>query len=113
MSLSNKDYCSQVCRGKCCKVWDDFETLKRCPNLTKDNLCSIYKERYQENKPYSFLVQINSKEFLAKCGRIAEMLAEKTLPKWIEDQCCYAHPELLEEHEDKERSSIRFQGGKF
>jgi len=30
------------------------------------------------------------------CGRIEKIIEKGLLPKEIEDQCCFAHPELLE-----------------
>jgi hypothetical protein len=31
------------------------------------------------------------------CGHIEQIIAKGLLPKEIEDGCCYAHPELLNE----------------
>ena len=31
--------------GACCKLFNPFTGLGRCPRLTADDLCSIYEER--------------------------------------------------------------------
>jgi hypothetical protein len=75
--------------------------LCKCPKLSDNNTCSIYKERFELNIPYSWVdykIQEdgNIDIIQAKCGLIKQILKNKGLPKEIEDQCCFAHPELLE-----------------
>jgi hypothetical protein len=94
--MSHKDYCSKVCKAKCCKAYDGFEDVQTCPKLTGQNLCGMYKERFEQHKPYSFFVILNNKGYEAKCGYIENMLSSPNFPYWIRKQCCYAHPELLE-----------------
>lgn len=93
--MEAKQYCSEICGAKCCKVWDGQTKIAQCPKLSKEKLCGFYKERYQENKPFSFLVVINGNENLANCGNIGQMILDGTLPEWIKSQCCYAYPDLL------------------
>lgn len=96
------DYCSRICKAKCCKVWDGRDCLAVCPKVDDQNLCSIYIERFKTEPPmpYSFSTLATRGDRLhvisASCGRIEEIIAAGALPKWIEDQCCFAHPELLE-----------------
>ena len=97
--MTEKDYCSNVCGGKCCKVYhpSNGKEFGQCPQLTEDNLCNIYEKRYREKMPYYFTVIDNNFAVHSyRCGYIKQIIAENKLPKWIEDQCCHAHPELLE-----------------
>lgn len=100
MGISKEDYCSKVCGAKCCTHWPDNHT---CRNLTKDCKCSIYKERFGPGSPEFEIVDLYAaptkqgqriKQLI--CGRIELLIAKGDLPKWIEKQCCWAHPELLE-----------------
>lgn len=97
--MEPKEYCSKICGSKCCKVWDGMQAVATCPKLNKDNLCDIYKERYTEKKPYSFLAIINGNGKLASCGNISDMILTGALPDWIKSQCCYAYPELLKAYD--------------
>lgn len=95
-------YCSEVCGAKCCKVYleDTDEVLCECPKLSENRTCSIYKERYEQGKPYGFQKLVPHRTGLkvisVDCGEVKEILKKKQLPGWIEAQCCFAHPELLE-----------------
>jgi len=99
-SLTVKEYCSEVCGGKCCYVYHEDKPLTACPQLNEQKLCSIYRERYELNQPYSFSKKLRRGDKLfvinTKCGRIEDLIKNHTLPKEIEDQCCFAHPELLQ-----------------
>lgn len=105
--ISQKDYCSKICGGKCCCVWEKQQItgpklLTQCPKLAPNKLCSIYKERFEQDLPYSFsdIVKDSNNDLQlirVDCGRIEQMIKDGVLPKWIEDQCCFAHPELLED----------------
>jgi len=100
VGITREDYCSKVCGGKCCKHWEDNHT---CRNLTKNCKCGIYGERFRDNAPDFEIVDLYAaptkqgqriKQLV--CGRIEVQLEKGMIPKWIEKQCCYAHPELLE-----------------
>jgi len=106
-SISKKEYCSTICKGKCCYVYYDDIPVAACPKLDENNLCSIYKERYEENKPFHFIKSISYKDKLlvikADCGKIADVLKSNKLPENIKKQCCWHNPKLLEiHHEDQE-----------
>jgi hypothetical protein len=77
----------------------------RCPRQAADGSCSIYAVRYSAPLLQETLVQVGTwrnrrgieRPFV--CGHIENIIAEGNLPKHIEDVCCYAYPELLEETE--------------
>lgn len=82
--LSNKDrYCIEVCKAKCCFT----SAGKRCPNLTAENKCGIYK-LWKDN-------WCNYKTEEIWTVPIMYAIKNKLLPQDIAAQCCYAHPELL------------------
>ncbi len=96
--MTHDEYCIKVCGGKCCTLYPAGKAPIRCPRLAKDGSCSVYKERYPANEPTPRLVQVGTvlgKPFM--CGMIEDVLASGAMPKSIQDQCCYAHPELLNE----------------
>jgi hypothetical protein len=88
------EYCSQVCGAKCCRVPGED---KACPMLTSGNLCSIYRQRYEEGKPYSFVFQSKKtlKVLRVDCGSIHDLIREGRLSEDVARQCCVVHPELL------------------
>lgn len=102
-------YCKDVCGGKCCTLHDPDDGEVRCRNLTRQNTCRIYHQRYAPGAPD--LVQVGrykSKVFVNKatgklawrpfmCGRIDQLLAAGRVPEEIARGCVYAHPELLKE----------------
>lgn len=101
--ISHAEYCQNICGAKCCKIpSEDFS----CPKLTKDNLCSIYQERFAEGQPAEKLISIFRSKIRGangqivfkamSCGRIAKLITDKKLPPEVEAQCCFAHPELLD-----------------
>jgi hypothetical protein len=75
-----------------------------CPKLGADNLCTIYKERYEENKPYGFkkIVPRNNKLLVVEvtCGKIEDILKTNELPDSVKKQCCFYNPKLLEIHHE-------------
>lgn len=69
-----------------------------CPRL-KDCKCTIYDKRFSpEYGDYEEVARVKIGDNLIPfiCGRIEKLLKDKLLPEPIEQQCCYAHPELLE-----------------
>jgi hypothetical protein len=76
-----------------------------CPNLNKDNLCSIYKERYEEGKPYRVTKAMTYKDKLLvinmDCGNIKDILKRNGLPEAVKKQCCYFDKNLLKVQNDK------------
>ena len=101
-TLTKKEYCSTVCGAKCCIIHYDGVELMPCPKLDQDNLCTIYKERYEEKKPYSFTKALpyNGKLLVLKmdCGNIKDVLKGNGLPDHVKKQCCYYNPKLLKVH---------------
>lgn len=89
--MTHDEYCIEICKAKCCKLWDNKKESYRCIKLSSDCRCSIYQQRFG---PGSL---INERIGEIVCGRIKNVLKKKQLPEWIESQCCYAHPELLHE----------------
>ncbi len=96
--MTSKDYCSQICQAKCCKAHEPIVWPPKCPKLTADNLCSIYPNRIG----FKFEALAADKEALyggfkkgtCVCSK-PEVFVSK-LPPEVQDQCCFAHPELLE-----------------
>lgn len=110
--ISSKDYCSKICGGKCCYVYDEeHEVLTACPKLDPETkLCTIYKERYEENKPFSFgrcVVKNNKLHVLnVRCGSVEkDILGKGILPPEIERKCCYRKPILLKRYNQNEIQS--------
>lgn len=106
--MRNKDYCSKVCGAKCCTEWNEFYT---CSKLKANCKCSIYQKRFKDPKmlDYEVVDTFKSKHLQVKgkplnqyliCGRINKLIENDQLPKWIADQCCYVHPELLKKDYD-------------
>lgn len=103
--LDKDTYCIKVCKGKCCTLHHESGAKVRCPKLSADCSCSIYEKRFAPNAPELEVVgfyQIKKGDgswtinpFI--CWQITKLIAHKQLPKEVEDGCCYAHPELLEE----------------
>lgn len=90
--MDAKTYCSTVCEAKCCKRRPPLLSPSRCPMLGDDNLCTIYKDRIG----YSFEgVREGGVVVKATCKSIEEALPE--FPESVREQCCYAHPELLDQ----------------
>ena len=101
-TLTKKEYCSTICGAKCCIITYDDVELMPCPKLNKHNLCDIYKERYEEGKPYSFTKALpyGGKLLVLKmdCGNIEDVLKTNGLSERVKKQCCYYNPKLLKVH---------------
>lgn len=83
--LSSKDrYCIEICKAKCCYTF----VGGKCPNLAKDNRCSIYS-LWKNNT-------CNYTGHGLKTSAIEYAIEHRLLRPEIEVGCCYAHPELLE-----------------
>lgn len=96
MAMDHATYCAKICGAKCCYLYKPHPIP--CPQLAPDCSCSIYKQRFRKGSPSvmavgHFLFKGETHPFL--CGKIMDVIAAGLLPKAIEDQCCYAHPELL------------------
>lgn len=97
-SMTAKDYCSKVCGAKCCKAHEPIVWPLKCPKLTTDNLCSIYPSRIG----FKFEALATDREALyggftkGTCVCSGPETFVKTLPPEVRAQCCFAHPELLE-----------------
>lgn len=85
-------------------MYHEGKAVCSCPQLTQEKTCKIYKERFQEGQAYSFtrLVQIGTRAHVVNvhCGLIREIIKSGQLDKAIENQCCFAHEELLKEYSD-------------
>lgn len=105
--MDRATYCRDVCHAKCCVAYDvpgDGDVT--CPLLTTDSTCAIYHQRFQPGAPDVAQVAVYRSREKRKglplykpfrCGRIEGVLARGELPDWVREQCCYAHPELLNE----------------
>ena len=78
----------------------------RCPNLSIENSCTIYAQRYADDMPDLVVVgKYKSKAVknLDKspadrpffCGKMHQIIARGALRADIAKQCCLVHPELL------------------
>lgn len=111
--MEASEYCSKVCGAKCCysKPPDEHDVV-RCGRLGANNLCSVYDARYNADSPDVVIVgyyRSSKYKDLAGdaalrpfyCGRIADLIKNKLLHEDVIAQCCFAHPELLEDkHEN-------------
>lgn len=103
MSISKSDYCIKICGAKCCTLHLPDAKVK-CEKLNPDNTCSIYEKRFAEKAPEKQLISLYVLNELSHrptvgqfwCWRIDKLLAHNLLPAKTREQCCYAHPELLE-----------------
>lgn len=97
--MTAKDYCSQVCKAKCCKAHEPIYWPRQCPKLTDDNLCSIYEHRIG----FTFrALAMDGSRGACVCSHPKVFLL--TLSPEVRAQCCIAHPELLENDEMRDRS---------
>lgn len=97
-AMTHDHYCINVCGGKCCKYMRfEGKTIEaRCPQLTDCNRCGMHDKWKDGSCGYSFPVQIGGGTIIADTAPVEYAIKNHLFPKWIEDQCCYAHPELLE-----------------
>lgn len=102
--ITKDQYCIQVCKAKCC--YHPKYQIK-CSKLTMDCKCSIYEQRFGEGSKEEQVVDFYQIKNKAKdsidilpftCSRISKLIETKQLAPHVEDQCCYAHPELLEKY---------------
>lgn len=113
---SEKEYCSKICGGKCCIVYDnEHDKICQCPQLKEDNTCGIYEQRYKQNIPYSFSRILVHKGALnvinVNCGNIKkDILNKKVLPPEVEAQCCYKNPEVLRKRRKHENKKLLEKG---
>lgn len=105
-------YCIQVCKAKCCYLNTPWgEGPIKCPRLAEDNSCSVYHKRYGElvHEPLVVVGRWQSKvrkdidgnpvDLPFYCGHVKDIIEKGWMPKDVEAQCCYAHPELLDMEE--------------
>lgn len=91
--MNHGEYCVNVCGGKCCKLYDENrKVVWSCPNQKDNGACGIYDEWKDKETCGKEFVEIGNTPMT-----IMQAIEQKLLPDWIEEQCCYAHPELLEE----------------
>lgn len=76
-------YCIEICKAKCCYTHEG----KPCKNLS-DNRCAIH-HLWRDN-------WCHYREGNVITAPIEYIIAKKLLPDNVLNQCCYAHPELLE-----------------
>jgi hypothetical protein len=92
--VTDTEYCSKVCKAKCCKKHGPIVLPNRCPKLTTANLCSIYETRIGfefagvVRRPNGQLEKVT-----CSC-QPAEVFLKQLSPEVLA-QCCVAHPELL------------------
>lgn len=87
-------YCSKVCGAKCCSVWFLGSKIGTCPKLTADCKCSIYEDRFIKKKPFRFTLLNGTVR--ARCSEILKIIQRGELAPEIKQQCCFAHPEVLD-----------------
>lgn len=98
--ISEFDYCSKVCKAKCCQV---HGLAVACPMLAADCSCKIYAMRFHDGAPDTVKigrVKNNGRTYEFSCTRISNLLKAGGLPKEIRDQCCIANPKLLTRNYD-------------
>lgn len=89
--MTEAQYCSQVCGAQCCRPPAPVIAPKQCPKLGPDNLCTIYESRLG----YTFQVLTDRGDVgQCRCSMVTKVLPQ--LSQATRDQCCVAHPELLE-----------------
>jgi len=91
--MTEKHYCSQVCKARCCRVHEPLIGPDACPMLDPDtSLCTIFGSHV--GFEFRGLLPGNKVVGLT-CSPREKFLAE--LPEDIRRGCCLEHPELLEE----------------
>lgn len=101
--MTNFEYCKNICKGKCCQIYDkDKNLLTTCPNLSSDFYCLIYPNWIDDHCVFEFQADIGEKDLdgssilsKIKAEEMTNVLKYDLMPGWIRSQCCYAHPELL------------------
>jgi len=100
VGITQEDYCSRICGGKCCRVEADNYT---CRHLTDDCKCAIYARRFAPEMGDFEVVDLYSAPSKSGigikqvvCGRVKKQIEMGISPKHLIERCCIAHPELLE-----------------
>lgn len=91
----------KVCKAKCCRVWREGKVYAVCEHQNEDYSCEIYQIRFREGAKPKERVTMNlldGSQGVSTCSNIKCVTEEKNMAPWIQDQCCYFHPELLEEN---------------
>lgn len=88
--MTEKEYCSTVCKAQCCRTRSPVIFPRQCPKLTADNLCSIYATRLGFRFP---VITEDGQGGTCTCSMLSKVLPQ--LPPDVAAQCCVAHPELL------------------
>ena len=86
--MTEKDYCSQVCKAQCCKT--PWLTQSPCPMLGRDCLCPVYDTRIGRTWETALL---DGRLVRMRCGPVVDVL--DSFPEEIRQQCCYHNPDLL------------------
>ena len=90
--MTHDEYCINICKAKCCRLFEEpnGDEKDRCRKLGTDFKCTIH--HLWENNTCN-----QTKETIGFETRpILRVIQDRLLPQWVEDRCCYAHPELLE-----------------
>lgn len=112
-----KEYCSKICGGKCCHVFDEVgDKICQCPQLKADNTCAIYRERYTHKEPYGFSKVLVHKGTLnvinVTCGSVEKDILNKgILPPEVEAQCIYKNPDLIKKLRRKNENKKQLEKG--
>lgn len=99
MPMTHSEYCVNVCGGKCCTFYEadekgNVQARLRCPDQLPSGACGIYDQWKDNGTCGKFFQEINN----IPMG-IEQAIEQNLLPDFIKDQCCYAHPELLNQEE--------------
>ena len=96
--LTHDEYCINVCKAQCCKYVKapNGYAKTHCSHLQDDNRCGIHSEWENNTCNHSYLVQIGKDTVWVQTANVEKVIGKGVMPEWMEEQCCYAHPELLE-----------------
>ena len=105
--MEAKEYCSTICKAKCCYQKSEDEGVVKCQHLTDGNTCGVYEERYKEGSDdvviIGYFSSIKYKDLKGEpaarpfyCGKITDLIANNHLPEDVKAQCCFANPKLLD-----------------
>lgn len=98
---TSKDYCSTVCGAKCCYIYVAGEPV-RCPQLSEDNTCKVYNQRYVDrgNEPIVVVgswtnkaikdIDGNHPSVPFYCGRIGDLIKNNLLSEDVKKGCWYS-----------------------
>lgn len=91
--MESGDYCTKICRSKCCKTWQGTQVTWVCPNLEEtllESKCKIYDTWKDQGTCGQYFPEVGNAPM-----NIQQAIQRKLLPIFVENQCCFAHEELL------------------